>query len=42
MGHEQKSAKTFDSYVLSPSVNNLLRGNPFSHEDKINEHVQES
>ena len=27
---------------LSPGVNNLLRGNPFSHEDKIHEHVQES
>ena len=27
---------------LSPSVNNLFRGIPFSHENKIHEHIQES
>ena len=27
---------------LPPSVNNLFRGIPFSHEDKIHEHIQES
>ena len=27
---------------LPPSVNNFFRGIPFSHEDKIHEHIQES
>ena len=27
---------------LPPSVNNLFRGIPFSHEDKMHEHIQES
>ena len=27
---------------LPPGVNNLLRAIPFSHEDKIHEHIQES
>ena len=26
---------------LPPSVNNLFRGIPFSHQDKIHEHIQE-
>ena len=26
---------------LPPGVNNLFRGIPFSHEDKIHEHIQE-
>ena len=28
--------------VFPPSVNNLFRGIPFFHEDKIHEHIQES
>ena len=27
---------------LPPSVDNLFRGIPFSHEDKIHEHIKES
>ena len=31
-----------ESKSLSPSVNNLFRGIPFSHEDKIHQDIQES
>ena len=40
--HSLARASFWQVEKSSPSANNFFRGIPFSHEDKIHEHIQES